>query len=629
MPSRRIAWGPALLFLGLPLLAFPELIFDQQTLFETDLTWVHYPRHIFTAAEWLAGRVPLWSPYEDTGFPILAEPQVGVLYPFSLIFLSPFSPSLELSLFILIHFTLAAVFTYKLGRSLGMDQTGATIAGLAYGFGGVLMAQIPNLIIMTGAAWLPLMLYGVRRMLQQPRPRTMLLATAPITFQILVAQPQIIFYSLMIVTGYGLYHIGAGWLTHRETQSARREIFLLFGVLIAGILLAGPQLLPTFELQQLSIRSAGRGLNFLTNTSLQPVALVNLFWPSAFGNNVVGFKGGDPFQEVFIYIGLIPLVLTLLTLRVHQQREIRFFWLLLAASLLLALGRFTPLYQYVIQFLPGFSLFRIPARWLMGVNLAMAILAGFGWEVLRQQPPSRRETLLLALLTGLAALAVGLLWFFNNPLLVWCNNECGRLGQAFLQKGFQLDPVFAEERLFGGWFGLRIPAGLVLFNLAGLLIVTACLARRPRVEGQLRALIILFVVIDLMVAGGTTINPTESDQRWQALSGGAAYVLENVGQARVFPLSATTEAAAVSHLGQAFPSLYKVFSAGGFGSPLQLARYNEFLHEAHPVQAVQALGVRYLLTLGQMGADAAATFLWSIKMKPLTFMRTQPPCPES
>jgi hypothetical protein len=64
----------------------------------------------------------------------------------------------------------------------------------------------------------------------------------------------------------------------------------------------------------------------------------------------------------------------------------------------------------------------------------------------------------------------------------------------------------------------------------------------------------------------------------------------------------------VRNLGQYFPSAHRVRSASGYASPLKLARYETFLDQAHPVQAIQVLGVRYLLTQGQMGADVAATF---------------------
>ena len=47
--------------------------------------------------------------------------------------------------------------------------------------------------------------------------------------------------------------------------------------------------------------------------------------------------------------------------------------LLLFGGVLLAMGRYTPLYEYVIQYLPGFALFRIPARWLVVANLALGL----------------------------------------------------------------------------------------------------------------------------------------------------------------------------------------------------------------------------------------------------------------
>jgi len=122
------------------------------------------------------------------------------------------------------------------------------------------------------------------------------------------------------------------------------------------------------------------------------------------------------------------------------------------------------------------------------------------------------------------------------------------------------------------------------------------------------SLTIIAVTIDLLLAGGTTINPVKPEQRWQQLSGGAKYVLEHVGEARVLPLGVSGEDAAVGNLGQYFPSVYRVHSASGYASPLKLARYETFLDAADPVQAIQVLGVRYLLSRGRMGADVAATY---------------------
>jgi hypothetical protein len=50
-----------------------------------------------------------------------------------------------------------------------------------------------------------------------------------------------------------------------------------------------------------------------------------------------------------------------------------------------------------------------------------------------------------------------------------------------------------------------------------------------------------------------------------------------------------------------------------------MARYNTFLHETDPVQAIQVVGARYLLTLGQMGADVASTYPLVYSDKASTF----------
>ena len=186
-------WLALALFVSLPLLAFPEIIFGGQTLYRDDISGIHYPYHLFAASEWLAGRVPLWNPYNFLGVSALAECQVGVLYPASLLFLSPLPASLNLSLFILLHFTLAAVFTCALARCLGLGWPAATLAGLSFGMGGVLMAQVTNLNIMTGAAWLPLILCVCILVTRRRSWALAMLAGIPLALQILTTQPQIVF----------------------------------------------------------------------------------------------------------------------------------------------------------------------------------------------------------------------------------------------------------------------------------------------------------------------------------------------------------------------------------------------------------------------------------------------------
>jgi hypothetical protein len=470
---------------------------------------------------------------------------------------------------------------------------------------------------MTGAAWLPLILYAVIQTTRQRSWLIAMLAGIPLALQILTAQPQIVFYTLVIIIGYGIYRVGVDLFfvdgyTKASLRYAGHTVLLLTATIIAGLLLAAPQLLPTVELQQLSIRAQERGWSFLTKNSLPPAMWLNLLLPSAFGNNVVGFEGGDPFQEDFIYISIIPLFLVFWSWGQRWQRDMAFFWFLLVGGVLMAMGRYTPLYATIIQYLPVFDLFRIPSRWLMAVNLALAVLAGFGLETLLQRGLSRRAWVILAGISlGLLAI-LSLIWIFKPDLSTWTDTVADtyqrKLMGAFLIKGFTFDSVY-QNRLWPPWLiSLSIPAVLLAVNII-LVVVSFTLYAAHRITARAFAVLVIGAIsFDLVVAGGTTINPTKPAAWWQQLSGGAKYVLENVGTARVFPLGMGSEDATVSHLGQYFPSVYRVRSAGGHGSSLMMARYSTFLHEVDPVQGIRVLGVRYLLTEGQMGADTASTY---------------------
>ncbi|MCB0207910.1 MAG: YfhO family protein [Anaerolineae bacterium] len=616
-PTNRSLFWIIALFALLPILAFPEIIFGRQTLYWSDLSWMHYPRHIFAANEWLAGRVPLWDPYQHNGLPFLAETQVGALYLFSVIFLSPLSPSLELSLFIVLHFSLASAFTFILVRSLGLSLMPSVLAGLAFGMGGFLMAQVSNLNIMTGATWLPLILYGIIRAGRERSWLSAMLAGIPLALQIFTAQPQVVFYTLVTVGGYAIYRIVADWFTPSQASKPRlhyaiQTMGLVIVTILTGLLLAAPQLLPTLELQQLSVRSEEQDFGFLVKNSLPPLMWLNLVLPSAFGNNVTGFEGGDPFQEDFIYIGLIPLLLIPLSFSRPLRRDTVFWVLLIIGGAILAMGRYTPLYEDVIQYLPGFALFRIPARWLMVVNLALAVLAGYGLENLLNAPKSRTKAAALVV-SGLGvAVGLSLAWIFRENLIDWTrggwSDTSRKLLRVFFEKGFTLETGYQNRLLLGWIYWITTPIVLTIVNIVLTTAIFGLYALNRFSTATLGRLVVAAVAIDLVIAGGTTVNPTQPDSWWHQLSGGAEYVLEHIDGTRVFPLGMGSEQATVSQLGQYFPSVYRVRSAGGHGSSLMLERTQVFMGDAHPVQAIRALGVRYLLTEGLMGADAASTY---------------------
>jgi hypothetical protein len=90
-----------------------------------------------------------------------------------------------------------------------------------------------------------------------------------------------------------------------------------------------------------------------------------------------------PFSEYVAYVGIIPLFLALLGVSLRGRRgHAAFFIALGALGLFLALGVYNPIFFLLYQLVPGFNLFRAPARWLYLYVLGTAVLAGLGVEEL-------------------------------------------------------------------------------------------------------------------------------------------------------------------------------------------------------------------------------------------------------
>jgi hypothetical protein len=649
LPEWRKDALPLLLFLVLPLLAFPELFLGENTVYRGDLTWIHYPQRTLAAEQWKSGQVPLWNPYVLSGTPLLAEAEIGVLQPLNAVFLLPIPPYRALTLFVALNLTLAATFTYILARSLGIGRGGATLAGLSFGFGGFLMAHVTELNVMTGGVWLPLVFWGLSRALRTRRPVDALLGGLPLGLYILAAHPQMWLYTLLLLIGYALYETvriifrSAPAASHSrdclESQEARsigpcaryaqrpqgaelrlrlREtarVWVLLGLLTAcGLMVAAPQILPSWELQRLSVRAAGAESGQQT-FSLPPVQWLTLALPSAFGNSVTAYHGlAGNFEETNVYIGILPLLMVPFSWRARRRPEVRFFWLAALASAVLAVGNYLPLYDW-LQSIPGFNLFRAPVRWSMVTNLALSLLAAYGFDAFLLWPASRR--LRLGLLGVWGGVAVGLfaVWLFRQPLYAWtqtlpADNHVVHTLDWFTRDGLFEIPEDYGSRIILGPFPWLVTPALALVSRLGIAValLVAYAARhlpRPALVGAALAL----VAVDMSLAGGTAVNRITSADHWQQMSEGSRYMIDalDAGQiqtpARFYSVASSGEADVVIGLKHYFPSVRHVFGSGGHSS-LRLARYDTFLQQAHPLVMLSLTNTRFLINKGRLTPDA-------------------------
>lgn len=586
----------------LPFLCFADVIFGNKTFYAWDLSLTHYPQRVFAAQMLRQGRLASWNPYVLCGFPLLAEGQIGVLYPLNGLFVLPIPPHLAFTCFIVVHYSLAGVFTYLLVRSLAVSWTGAFVSALAFALSGYLMAQLINLNIMSGSIWLPLILCCFLRAVRLRSHAWAALTGVAMALQILTAQPQVVFYSLLALIIYCFFV-----LAYR--RGARRPMALLTILLIAlavGGGLAAPQLLPTGQLKRLSLRAEGLDYETMTSFSLPPYRLIAFLFPNFLGNPVSGYIGLPFFEEHHAYIGLLPLLAAGLAWHRRKEKHVIFFLILAGVSLLLALGNQTPLYL-LLRYVPGFDLFRIPARWLLVVTLALAVLSGYGIDVLLQGDRRLVSFFKKLIVVGLVlAPCSSALFLFKKTILRGINYILATLYDGMsvhvlkaLVKGLTTFPHVSQSN----WLARAFPPLLnpllffwLLWIGGGLLIYLYLSGKIP--SPGFRGAVLALVVFDLFLTGGTTINAVEDPSYWQARDS-TLFLKENVGLHRIYPLETGRHPPLT--LGHNFPTLYGIQSVGG-SSSLNLQRHDDFmtaLRETKNPRLLNLAGVKYVLTEGR------------------------------
>nr|MBC7244475.1 YfhO family protein [Chloroflexota bacterium] len=347
-----------------------------------DIFRLHYPLRSVYAAELQRFSLPLWTPHVFAGYPLLAEGELGALYPPNLLLHALLPVPIALNIFILGHFVWAAMGAYAFARRLKVGRMAALCSGLVYALGGFFVAHLNHINIVACAAWLPWLFLLTDRFMvgdtRQHRAGDAALLALMIGLEFLAGHPQIALLTFLAMMAYALY---LGWAIRPQVKLL---IFFAFTILL-GIALAAVQLLPTYELTQFSNRSSGLDPAFFTSFSLHPLYLVSLLSPFVLGNPYPNTS-----VELVGYVGWLPLLLALLApfitptrlgITARRVRPAIFFAVMAVFGLLFALGRWNPLYLGLLH-LPVFNLFRAPARYLYLFAFSTAMLAGLGFHAI-------------------------------------------------------------------------------------------------------------------------------------------------------------------------------------------------------------------------------------------------------
>lgn len=200
----RRTWLHAIL--GLVLLAwlFRAVLFGDELLIYRDAGHFYYPLFLYVQQEWESGRIPLWCPHEAGGIPLLADNTSCVFYPGKLLLFLPLPYDVVYQAYIVLHVVMAVGVAYRLARYFGSSVDAAALAGIGYGFSGIVFFQYCNPVFLVGAAWLPAAIECLDRTLTR---RSLPAAAATgfcLAMMVLGGDPQMAYNTGLVGAGYAL-----------------------------------------------------------------------------------------------------------------------------------------------------------------------------------------------------------------------------------------------------------------------------------------------------------------------------------------------------------------------------------------------------------------------------------------
>jgi hypothetical protein len=386
------------------------------------------PYLAFKRHELAAGRFPLWNPHQAAGLPFAANPQATLFLPEIPLYVLPTAYAWDL--FLLLKLFAAGLFTYLFLRLIGCSQVAALGGGAAYMLCGPLITWLNNAMTNVDCL-LPLLLFGIERLLRADRPWALPLAALAVALTILGGHPEHTFFAHLTGLIYVIYRI---WTGDSRLRSWRC-VWQLGAAYLLGLGVAAVLLLPFSEFflgPGWSYHSTTVGLE----TEDVPSRAVTILVPYLFQSELVttdfrhaGWWGG--------YLGAATLLLALLGIARSSPLRVG---ILFGGMLIVALGKcYSVPGINLLGALPLFNRIRISFHLTQTVAFLAAVLVGIALNLIGKRQVVARQAAWFAL--ALSVVALGFV-FYHLP---------------------GLSPTRAVPAL--------LPAALVLILIPGLLLL--------------------------------------------------------------------------------------------------------------------------------------------------------------
>ena len=316
----------------------------------------------------------LWNPYAYSGYPFITSIIGGRFFPINLFLLFSYK-DFYLNYYYPIFIFIAGFFTFLFLRKLKLGYFGSFIGGFIFMLNGNLvqrsLAGDPAHVI--AHSLIPVIFYLTEIFFERKNIISASLVTLALAAQFLSGQVQFFFYTCLFLLGYYAFR------TISDIRNLKKYLGYGSLILIFVLLISAIQLLPLLQFgKYITNRGLDSDFNYITQGSLPPYHIINLIMPYFFGVRLLNTYWGFPHAELYFYLGIGALILSFLAIISTRDGKVRFFWITAVITLILAMGRYTPLFKIINFIFPVLGFFQVPSRFLIIFTFCIAVLAGFG-----------------------------------------------------------------------------------------------------------------------------------------------------------------------------------------------------------------------------------------------------------
>ena len=348
---------------------FTPIASDQASLTQGDFSGQFVAFGAYQYERLSRGEIPLWNPYNNGGFPFIADTQAAAFYPPRWLAIGVSSLAdgwsynalqLEMTFHVLLFTILMYAFVRRLTLGAAQSRLAALISAIIIGYGGYTTGYPPlQLAVLEAACWFPLVALGILEATRARKTgwRFIALAAFALGLSWLAGHPQ---------TSWFITYVAVAYLAFRCYDMRLGWRIVIGALVLLSVITIGVTAVTLFP-----------GIEYLLHTSREELGF------AAKGN---GFPFRDIAQFVFpgsvsqwspLYAGLPALFFVFIAIW-RRAGESRFWLVVLAVSLLHSVGENSAFYHLSYNFVPGLRFFRGQERAAVVVANSLAILAGLG-----------------------------------------------------------------------------------------------------------------------------------------------------------------------------------------------------------------------------------------------------------